>query len=258
MTGEMSSPVDREEWNLHAAIADAFKGELRPFDVYQGPYVLIKHKNGGNFKLWIVPSNECPEDIFHVYDEFSETKSEEILAHTDCVLEMTVLAAANLTGLNPDDFKEPPKMTRKDFWETMRKNYHLKNGEWVSTDYETYDEMLCCLPPEAMGTSGSFLVGEPWSYNDAGDHVFAAFKELKDDSDQCTYFAKYMTLKEFNVEFNVDKIKTRLEYLRQQIVAGCISYGEVHELQTLVNEIDPGDTVLLEWAGKAEFPEDEE
>lgn len=44
----------------------------------------------------------------------------------------------------------------------------------------------------------------------------------------------------------------RLEYLRSQIRAECISYGEIAELQGLVNEIEPGDVELLEWAGVGE------
>ena len=47
-------------------------------------------------------------------------------------------------------------------------------------------------------------------------------------------------------------IKQRLEYLRGQIVAENISYGEIAELQSLVDHIDPSDTQLLEWAGVAE------
>lgn len=45
------------------------------------------------------------------------------------------------------------------------------------------------------------------------------------------------------------RAKTRLEYLRTQIEAECISYGEIAELQSLVEYIEPGDVVLLEWAG---------
>ena len=45
----------------------------------------------------------------------------------------------------------------------------------------------------------------------------------------------------------------RLEYLRAQIRAECISQGEVLELQGLADEIEPGDVELLEWAG---VPED--
>lgn len=43
--------------------------------------------------------------------------------------------------------------------------------------------------------------------------------------------------------------KARLEYLRQQIEAESISYGEIAELQGLAGHIDPSDVVLLEWAG---------
>jgi len=51
------------------------------------------------------------------------------------------------------------------------------------------------------------------------------------------------------------KIKDRLEYLRGEIEAERISYGEIFELQSLVKHIEPGDVVLLEWAGVPEFPE---
>lgn len=50
--------------------------------------------------------------------------------------------------------------------------------------------------------------------------------------------------------------KRRLAYLRERITAECISYGEIFELQSLVDFIEPGDTLLLEWAGVPEFPED--
>jgi hypothetical protein len=48
--------------------------------------------------------------------------------------------------------------------------------------------------------------------------------------------------------------KARLEYLRGEILAARISYGEIFELQSLVEYIEPGDTLLLEWAGVPEFP----
>ena len=51
-------------------------------------------------------------------------------------------------------------------------------------------------------------------------------------------------------------VYARLEYLREQIRNESISWGEIHELQTLVDEIDEGDVELLEWAGMPEFPED--
>ena len=48
-------------------------------------------------------------------------------------------------------------------------------------------------------------------------------------------------------------ITERLEYLRGEIRAERISYGEIAELQGLADHIDPGDVELLEWAG---VPED--
>lgn len=48
--------------------------------------------------------------------------------------------------------------------------------------------------------------------------------------------------------------RERLEYLRGEIEAERISYGEIAELQSLTEYIDPSDTVLLEWAGVPEFP----
>lgn len=48
--------------------------------------------------------------------------------------------------------------------------------------------------------------------------------------------------------------KERLEYLRSQIHAECISWGELAELQGLADEIEPGDVELLEWAGVPELP----
>ena len=53
-------------------------------------------------------------------------------------------------------------------------------------------------------------------------------------------------------------ISGRLEYLRDQLRAECISMGELIELQGLAEHIDPGDVELLEAAGVPEFPESEQ
>jgi hypothetical protein len=47
-------------------------------------------------------------------------------------------------------------------------------------------------------------------------------------------------------------IKARLEYLRKELRAGRISYGELAELQSLAKYIDSGDVELLEAAGVPE------
>lgn len=49
-------------------------------------------------------------------------------------------------------------------------------------------------------------------------------------------------------------IKQRLEYLRGEIRAERISYGELAELQSLAEHIEDGDVELLEWAGVPEYP----
>lgn len=48
------------------------------------------------------------------------------------------------------------------------------------------------------------------------------------------------------------RIKRRLEYLRGEIEAERISYGEIAELQDLAPHIEPDDVLLLEWAGVPE------
>ena len=53
-------------------------------------------------------------------------------------------------------------------------------------------------------------------------------------------------------------VTARLEYLRGELRAERMSYGELAELQGLAEHIDPGDVELLEAAGVPEFPEEEE
>lgn len=48
----------------------------------------------------------------------------------------------------------------------------------------------------------------------------------------------------------------RLEYLRAELRAERISWGDIAELQGLADEIAPGDVELLEAAGVPEFPEE--
>jgi hypothetical protein len=46
----------------------------------------------------------------------------------------------------------------------------------------------------------------------------------------------------------MSEIKERLEYLRGELRAERISYGELAELQALAEHIEPGDVELLEAA----------
>lgn len=52
--------------------------------------------------------------------------------------------------------------------------------------------------------------------------------------------------------------QVRLEYLLSQLRAESISYGELAELQSLAEHIDPGDVELLEAAGVPESPTEKE
>ena len=64
MTGEMGS-IDKSGkdsnggyWPIHASIARQLKGELCPFDVYQGPYVYVYKYGREAYKFWVTPCNK--------------------------------------------------------------------------------------------------------------------------------------------------------------------------------------------------------
>lgn len=91
------------------------------------------------------------------------------------------------------------------------------------------------------------------SYQHVGQHSAAA-PELLTDLEDATP-EEYEELKKELIAIGYDltgNIKERLEYLRGEIEAERISYGEIAELQTLKEHIEPDDVVLLEWAGVEE------
>ena len=51
---------------------------------------------------------------------------------------------------------------------------------------------------------------------------------------------------------HIKEIKKKLVYLRREIKAERISYGEIAELVSLKKYIEPSDVLLLEWAGVKE------
>jgi hypothetical protein len=53
----------------------------------------------------------------------------------------------------------------------------------------------------------------------------------------------------------MNAITERLEYLRQELRNNTISYGEIAELESLTEHIDPSDVELLQAAGVPEFEE---
>lgn len=101
MTGEMCDPVNPEEWPLHAAIAEHFDGELRAFDVYQGPYILAPRPDGGQFKFWLNSQNGFE---LSVYEEMSDSLSSPFLLVGDLASrqEDAVAAAMSVVSAQQD------------------------------------------------------------------------------------------------------------------------------------------------------------
>lgn len=81
-----------------------------------------------------------------------------------------------------------------------------------------------------------------------GDYKFSEISEEVSSSVKAKKKADYQ-------EQTHKKIKERLEYLRGEIEAERISYGEITELQSLSQYIAPSDTLLREWAGMPENTE---
>lgn len=74
MTGEMSwirqdgEDSNGDSWEVHAAIARELGGTLRPFDVYQGPFIALPHA-----ALWVTSDDGA---FGRVFNERTEALSE--------------------------------------------------------------------------------------------------------------------------------------------------------------------------------------
>lgn len=69
----------------------------------------------------------------------------------------------------------------------------------------------------------------------------------------CSFICYDDVFDESVIDDHIANVKKRLEYLRGELRAERISYGELAELQSLVGHINPGDVELLEAAGVPEF-----
>lgn len=118
MAGEMPyiDPVtgetpDGEVYSLHAAIAKAVGGTIQPFDVYQGPYVLVGRdvrfgsqpyqyapKGYGVIRLWVVETGETGHygPTARVYREDTDTFSDDFDTCGPCASEDAACAALSL------------------------------------------------------------------------------------------------------------------------------------------------------------------
>ncbi len=81
-------------------------------------------------------------------------------------------------------------------------------------------------------------------------------KKIKEDKKEIENITKVCGLGGLNEKgikrLSEIEIKEKLEYLRGEILAERISYGEIAELQALAKYIDPSDAELLQWAGVKE------
>lgn len=71
-------------------------------------------------------------------------------------------------------------------------------------------------------------------------------------AERAAFLRDFLKLKTSESELAGILAKQRLEYLRGEIEAERVSYGEIAELQDLAGYIEPGDVQLLEWAGVSE------
>lgn len=77
MTGEMcKAEVTREAYPLHFKFADTHRGTVKPFDQYQGPYVLIPgrgrfwlNSDDGHFARWYDEREHTASFLFSPYGE---------------------------------------------------------------------------------------------------------------------------------------------------------------------------------------------
>lgn len=87
---------------------------------------------------------------------------------------------------------------------------------------------------------GDEILSYTFMSDDICDNEYGDFETIE----SCKKYIDELVKKEITAE-----ISERLEYLRGEIEAEKISYGEIAELQSLEKYIDSGDVVLLEWAG---------
>ena len=73
-------------------------------------------------------------------------------------------------------------------------------------------------------------------------------------AERAAFLRDFLKLKTSEDELVKVITSQRLEYLRGEIEAERISYGEIAELEDLKEHIDPGDVLLLQWAGVPETP----
>lgn len=127
----------------------------------------------------------------------------------------------------------------------------------MSHNFETEDARIAAAKVAGRNTAAYEIRSgytEPRDWNKDGQQNARVFSHLA-----AVGFSKLGTRtysQTFVDAYKAEFIRLRLEYLRGELRAGKISYGELVDLQGLAEHIPPGDVELLEAAGIPEFPED--
>jgi len=142
---------------------------------------------------------------------------------------------------------------------------HQKNVAWAN------DQIRICLMARRL-LKGQEQKNFDWLIRDANEHNRPELIPLKDAIEKyreswrlrfqnysLALLSTIFDIKKFIFEARSLKweeqamIENRLEYLRTELRAERISYGELAELQSLAEHIKPDDVELLEAAGVPEF-----
>lgn len=107
-------------------------------------------------------------------------------------------AIANCTFLKLQEMIDQYESWRIRPMDVAANNWYQSIKEWVETDEETYDEMLCVLPPD-YHRLGMFAVGEPYThaYHDSVPiPIYHCFKK----DNQNRYWTQIMSIDELKKE----------------------------------------------------------
>jgi len=178
-------------------------------------------------------------------------------------LRLTVSASYDLSEVPEEDREEVREELRARL--TDMPTFYAGQGDFTGDTEATLEEWDSAVDETPGAVSPASLAALVTAARDAEKLLSGLFREidLPGEWERGTG-GSIDTLRAALAPFTPDpappvspEIKARLEYLRGEIEAERISYGEIAELQDLAPYIDKDDTVLLEWAGVPEFPEKE-
>ncbi len=151
-------------------------------------------------------------------------------------------------------------LTRDDLVDALPRGVTLDSCEPISgarVRANGWTVALRCWGSSRHVNTGQYGAGEQGaaSYEQHGVWMAALF--AKDPAARIAYYDGRADFERAtDGRFSTKTIRARLEYLRQELRAERISYGDLAELQGLAEHIDAGDVELLEPAGVPEHGEE--